>query len=94
MRWGLVLVWLSITLLVVWVLHRFLTWMEDRRWIYYRRGHGTSGISSAIQELQATLEPGHRYTVEEQQAEREVKPDSGEPPRPPSSATPPTTPND
>lgn len=51
--------------IVMYGLHRLATWMEDRRWIYYRKRRGSSGtLTSAALEIQALLEPQKRHVLE------------------------------
>jgi len=62
--------------------------MEDRGWIYYRKGGGTSGaLGSAFLDVQAMLEPGKRHVIEmkvkqQDDADDAGDNDSGDPPIP------------
>jgi hypothetical protein len=73
--------------LVFFLLDRFLLWCESRGWIYWRRRRPSPGTAgSAFLELQAMLEPGKAYVVDEMEQVREEHDDEGDPPDPAASA--------
>jgi hypothetical protein len=64
-------------------LHRLAVWAEERGYIYYLRGRGSSGsVGSAFLEVQALLEPGVRHVVNERKREIAEEKESGDPPSP------------
>jgi hypothetical protein len=65
MRW----VALAAAAVVVgYLLHRAMLWMEARGWVYYRsRGHASAGV--VLGALDEVLRPSAQVTVVEQEAE-------------------------
>ena len=55
--------------------------MEDRGWLYYRKGRGSSAsMRNAFLEVQSMFEPGRKHEIEVRQAEDLEKEESGDPP--------------
>jgi hypothetical protein len=47
-------------------LHRLAMWAEERGWIYYRKGRGSSGSGArAMFEAQSLAHPSTRHVIEE-----------------------------
>ncbi len=73
----------AVILVGLYGLHRLAVWAEERGYIYYLRGHGSSGSAgSAFLEVQALLEPGVRHVVNERRREIVEEKESGDPPSP------------
>lgn len=71
------------TLVGLYGLHRLAVWAEERGYIYYLRGHGSSGsVGSAFLEVQSLLEPAARHVVKERKREIIEEKASGDPPSP------------
>jgi hypothetical protein len=70
---------------LLYLIHRLASWMEDRGWIYYRKGHGSSAsLGSAFLEVQSMFEPGRKHEIEVRQAEDLEEEEAGDPPVKPS----------
>lgn len=61
-------------LLVCYLFDQGCLWLERKGWLYYRHKKcQTSGLGSALQELQAQLLPSSRYVIEVKQNEAQFK---------------------
>lgn len=77
----MVVVWLIVAVLVLYGLHRLLSWMEDRGSIYYLKKRGSSGtVSTAFLEVQSLIEPAKRHVVVERARPAVDDQESGDPP--------------
>ena len=79
--------WMWIGLAIVaglFAIDRLLLWCESRGWLYWRRSNvrASGALSGALQDLQATLDPGVRAGREVQEEEKVQRDDSGDPPVP------------
>ena len=54
-----------LVLVVLFSLHKFLLWMEQRGWIYYWHNRGSTGMGNAVLPIQELFQPEIRYTVQE-----------------------------
>ena len=45
----------------VWLLHRFMTYAEDRGWIYYRKKRGSYGGLGATSEFLNMYDPSRKH---------------------------------
>ena len=62
-------------------LHRAALFAEERGFIYYRKGSGSSGtVGNALLEMQAMLEPSKRHVLEQRLDQSKEEEDSGDPP--------------
>lgn len=73
-------------------LHRLALRAERLGLLTYTKPRGSGGAGNALLELQAILEPGQRYVIEEREQEHEEQDEAGAPPspKPPAAATGPT----
>lgn len=69
----------------LWVLHRFLSYAEDRGWIYYRKKRGTYGGLHSTTNFLNMYDPSRKHlqeVVREGEWKREED-DDGDGPQPP-----------
>jgi hypothetical protein len=55
---------------LIWVLHRFLSYAEDRGWVYYRKKRGSYGGLGVTSNFLNMYDPSRKHL---QQAVREVE---------------------
>lgn len=59
---------LSFIPIALYHMHKFFLWLEQKGWLYYRHKKPQSGVlGSALQELNAMLQPSSRHTIEMKQ---------------------------
>lgn len=64
---------------LIFVLNRFLLYMESRGWIYYRKKKpGSGALSSACIEIQQMLEPSKKYVVQVRKNEKRTQQEAGD----------------
>lgn len=64
-------------------LHRLALWLERKGHLYYMHSKPSgSALGNAALAVQSILEPDRRHVVEERQAERSERRESGDPPGP------------
>jgi len=61
MRWILIAVATGVG---AWALHRFLSYAEDRGWIYYRKGRGSYGGLGVTSNFLNMYDPSRRHLQE------------------------------
>jgi hypothetical protein len=74
----------------LWALHRFLTYAEDRGWIYYRRKRGSYGGLGVTSNFLNMYDPSRRHlqeVVREVEWKRDEDDDGDSPPHKRSGAT-------
>jgi len=70
--------------IVLWGLHRFLSYAEDRGWIYYRRKRGSYGGLGVTSNFLNMYDPSRRHmqeAVREGEWKRDEDDDGDQPPR-------------
>jgi hypothetical protein len=68
----------------LWGLHRFLTYAEDRGWIYYRKKRGSYGGLGVTSNFLTLYDPSRKHlqeVVRESEWKREEDDDGDSPPR-------------
>ena len=68
----------------LWGLHRFLSYAEDRGWVYYRKKRGSYGGLGVTSNFLNMYDPSRRYmqqAVREAEWKREEDDDGDRPPR-------------
>lgn len=72
---------LTFGVISLYVGHRFLSWMDDRGWIYYRRRRGTSAaLGNALLQVQTFYQPSVQEVLEARLEEPTEAAESGDPP--------------
>jgi hypothetical protein len=75
------LLWVAALVAAALVLDRLLLWMEERRWINYRRrGLSRSAAAYHLLELEEIYNPGIRQVIELRLEERKREDEAGDPP--------------
>ncbi|MCX8159565.1 MAG: hypothetical protein N3G18_01360, partial [Candidatus Saccharicenans sp.] len=70
--------WVAGGLAVSILLDRFLLYLENRGWIYYRRKKpSSSALSNACLEVQQLLEPSKKYVIRIQKEDRKEQQEAG-----------------
>jgi hypothetical protein len=64
--------------LTLFILHKFLIWCENKRWINYRRISSDS-IGDSMMELHTMLSPNVKKVIEIKQQKKQECDDSGDP---------------
>ena len=61
-------------------LHRLLSWMDGRGWIYYRRRGTSAALGNALLQVQTFYQPSVQEVLEARLEEPSALAESGDPP--------------
>jgi hypothetical protein len=74
-----VVVFVALSVLALYGLHRLATWAEACGWIYYRgKRRGGGSLSSAVVGVQSLLQPAAAHVVEERRRTDLVRQEAGD----------------
>jgi len=93
MLWIKTIGFLLIVGLVLYGLHRFSLWAEERGWIYYKNKKPKGGtLGNALLEIQSYFEPDKQHILELRTEIHQEEKEAGDPPDSESAQTPALTP--
>lgn len=76
------------TALVLYALHRFMLFAEERGWVFYKNKQPKGGtMGNALMEIQSYLEPDKKHTIELRTEIHQEEKEAGDPPDSESSDT-------
>ena len=81
-----IIITVAVVVTVVWLLHRFLSYAEDRGWIYYRKKRGSYGGLGVTSSFLNMYDPSRKHlqqVVREGEWKREEDDDGDDPDRRP-----------